>query len=464
MEKRSNRIRNSETKVASGRIVVVRRKACMGKKIENPLVREKLMAPISPQAHPQERLLGAILRSLPRDILKSFSFPFYREQLRNDMCHRVKLPALTPLKAQYSSIESFNESHAAMVLEEVRHTISEQLYRRWGKDRIPLEELGVEFDFVSSVKLGNYSEHKVYFFHARKPLKREIKSKFRSGNVVEIMPIGRNSIEHMVLGNIVRCSKKNFCLDDDDDNDEDDEVISIMVYNVSGETFQTGVRLVVLSQTLSLVRQFDACTNGKNSLKNELLGNDPSSNNQNSYLLREYNETCLESVPTNDKMKDCHVEILGEKKNEEDEVIGEESQVTVIDTDVKNEVVENKDDYIKGDLDDNISNGFVLKGETNELDNTNELNEINVPDGTNNPDEPREPNEPDQHGFIHYNHNESESDKHFLDVATEELSQLNDIEEKLLQEMYNVPRLNQTQLKAAKGFLSSDKRISIVQG
>jgi len=246
-----------------------------GKKIQNPMVREKLKEAIGFSVHPQERFMAAILRSLPRDVLRSHSFPKAREELRTEMCQRVQLPKLAPLKASYNSMREFNQMHAAMVLEEGRHIIAEALYKRWGKDRVPSKEC-LAMDFLSNDTSMKNSEHLIYRFQSKNTIPPDIKSQFKPGSVVELIPIGYRemNVENIVLGNIVRDSNRPMIdfVDDEVELLDMDKQVSIMIYNRTGVNFKHGVGLVILGSLLNLTRQFDACTNGANHLNYEILG------------------------------------------------------------------------------------------------------------------------------------------------------------------------------------------------
>jgi AAA domain len=274
-------------------------------KIQNPLAREKLKECIDRRIHPQERMLASILRSLPREILKSHSFPSQRNQLRMEMCERVGLPPLEPLKSKYGNIHEFNSALASMVLEEARCIIAESIFRRWGKDRKPPIGDGIELEFLSHEKMKG-SDHLVYFFQAKQDIRPSLKSELRMGSVVELMPLGYNSVDNIVLGNVLRYSQRG---EIDLDDVSVGRQLSIMIYNVAGETFKGGVRLVPLESMLNLTRQFDVCTNGRNDLNGELLGH---RQKQGILTVFDYDDKNDQSLDSNSKVANNDVDNIFE--------------------------------------------------------------------------------------------------------------------------------------------------------
>ena len=477
-----------------------------GNKIQNPMAREKLKTAIGRHIHPQERMLASILRTMPRDILKSHNFPFYRDQVRTEMCERVQLPKLAPLKPKYRNMTEYNQIHASMVLEEARHIISESLFKRWGKDRIPPEN-GLELEFLSNEKMKS-SDHLVYLFQAKRALTTEIKSKFRPGTVVELMPMGRHSVENIVLGNVIRHTPRGFI--DSDDSDVDRQ-ISIMIYNKSGEKFEGGVRVKALESLLNLTRQFDVCTNGNNDLAGEILGvrrTHIKFDERRSYI--KFNES--ESEDESEDKEDHEVieieesdeeEIVKTEKNEvieieesdEEEIIKtEENEVTEIYNDDEERIVkteENKEDFKEEEKDDTVvkkeetekneeaakeeekDDTVVKKEETeqNEEPVEEEEKDVTVVKKEENTDNCVK--EEDNGGLSPLNDDktdEGKSDPPRMDAAVFKPCKVEEKEEekedKVLAEFgYHVPNLNPTQKKAAKAFLdSTTERISIVQG
>ena len=238
---------------------------------QNPTVWRTLATSNNLDVHPQERMIAAILRTMPHDIMKSHHLPSSREQLRSEMCERVQLPSLAPLKSKYKDMQEFNHTHSSMVLEEARHIIAESLYKRWGEKRIPSEKGGIEMDFLSIETMRN-SEHFVFIFQAKENFGPETKSNLRPGTVVELMPVGQRSMENIVLGNVVRYTQRVSRFVDDS---EEGPKVSIMIYSEYSKAkkkLKGGVRLVLFDSLLNLTRQFDACTTGCNDLNGEILG------------------------------------------------------------------------------------------------------------------------------------------------------------------------------------------------
>ena len=410
-----------------GGAAVARRKK--GTKILNPMVRETLRTGIGRHVHPQERMMASILRTMPRDIMKSHSFPFYRDQLRSEMCERVQLPPLAPLKAKYKNMQEFNQIHASMVLEEARHIIAESLYKRWGKDRIPSERGGIEMDFLSNERMRG-SEHLVYFFQAKRDLSPEMKSNLRPGTVVELMPAGHRSIENIVLGNVVRYTQRD---SRDSDDSEVGRQVSIMIYNKAGEKFEDGVRLVPLDSLLNLTRQFDVCTTGNNDLNGEVLGvrnqgrvhtifshSESSDDEEKQEIIEIERSDDKYSVPSSDSSDDSsscsHSDCSSDEDSNDIEVINED------------------------------------QSELKELQNTAPIKE-----------EPME----QRHCDIFITESVQDLAKPSTSIDSNKSEVLKDALDgnALAAFGYHVPRLNPTQQKAAKTFLdSSNERISIVQG
>lgn len=454
----------------------------VGHKIQNPMVREKLKTAIGRHVHPQERLFASILRSMPRDILKSHNFPFYRDQLRTDMCQRVNLPMLAPLKCKYNSMAEFNQAHATIVLEEARFTIAEALFKRWGKDRIP-PETGLELEFLSHEKIsGGSADHLIYFFQARRDLSLEMKSQLRAGTVVELMPIGRHSDESMVLGNIVRRQQRDFI---DSDNFHADRQIAVMIYNKSGEQFEDGVRLITLDSLLNLTRQFDVCTNGNNDLSGELLGV-----RRKQPVHIKFSDTYGESESSDESDSDSDdsslevIEIQGSDsdlivKTEEnvfdaiamddsdDEKLVEQEDERVV-VKMENVIEEDTKDGTEEETKDGPEESTTVK--TEEMDNGQIVNAealeafVKIED-TN--DEAIEREEVNQECSIEPKSSDTpQFEQTAVDARKDEEDEKDDPEDKLLADAhYYVPKLNSTQKKAARGFLDSiHQRISIVQG
>lgn len=410
-----------------GGAAVARRKK--GNKILNPMVRETLRSGIGRHVHPQERMMAAILRTMPRDIMKSHHFPFYREQLRSEMCERVQLPPLAPLKAKYKDMKEYNQIHASMVLEEARHIIAEALYQRWGKDRIPSERGGIEMDFLSSEKMRG-SEHLVYCFQAKRDLSPEMKSKLRPGTVVELMPLGQRSIENVVLGNVVRYTQRGLA---DVDDAEVGRQVSIMIYNKAGEKFEDGVRLVALDSLLNLTRQFDVCTTGSNDLNGEVLG---IRNQGRVHTIFSYSESSDDEVKQECiEIDRSDAEVCSSSDDDSDESGSDSDESSDDDGDVV-KVTSNSQTIL-----DELQNAAPIKEEPMERRGSSVSGAESDKGSAKKPD----------------------VSSATLDISAAVKDELDG--DTLAAFGYHVPRLNPTQQKAAKSFLdSTDERISIVQG
>ena len=407
-----------------GGAAVARRKR--GTKILNPMVRETLRSGIGRHVHPQERMMAAILRTMPRDIMKSHHFPFYREQLRSEMCERVQLPPLAPLKAKYKDMKEHNQALACMVLEEARHIIAEALYQRWGKDRIPPVRGGIEMDFLSNEKMRG-SEHLVYCFLAKRDLSPDMKSKLRPGTVVELMPLGQRSIENVVLGNVVRYTQRG--LSDVDDSAMGRQV-SIMIYNKAGEKFEDGVRLVPLDSLLNLTRQFDVCTTGNNDLNGEVLG---VRNQGRVHTIFSHSESSDDEVKQEFIEIDCSDAKDCSSSGDDTDESGSDSDESSVED---GHVVEDTSDS-QTVLED-VRNAAPIKEEP--MERRKKQSAESDPD-------------PEKKLNLSAESKISAAVKDELDGDT------------LASFGYRVPRLNPTQQKAAKTFLdSTNERISIVQG
>lgn len=459
-----------------------------GTKIQNPMVREKLKTFVGHHIHPQERMLAAILRSMPRDILKSHNFPFYREQLRTDMCDRVRLPPLAPLKSKYTNMREHNQMYASMVLEEARHIIAESLFKRWGKDRTPPETGGIEMEFLSNEKMRG-SAHFVYFFQAKRDLTPDMKSKLRPGTVVELMPIGHHSMENMVLGNVVRYNQKGVA---DLDEVEVSRQISIMIYNKSGENFEDGVRLVPLDSLLNLTRQFDACTNGNNDLNGEILGFRQKRSVHTFFTGTEYSEdeNDHEVIEIDDDDDDDNEEST-DASSEDDTTDDDESDDTddvaegVAPNDAPEVIAVESDDHPGGkmmndELECSVNRALIDSHLPEGVENdVNEESSRPVNDGVDDPDPPQTLDravqlQRDASKFLSLCNNEDarandqspcEGISTSIKLKQQPVIAKERDDKPLVEFGYYVPNLNPTQKKAADAFLNSTyERISIVQG
>jgi hypothetical protein len=437
----------------------------VGHKIQNPMVREKLKSAIGRHVHPQERMFASILRSLPRDILKSHNFPFYRDQLRTDMCQRVSLPMLAPLKAKYNDMTEFNQMHASTVLEEARHIIAEGLFQRWGKDRIPPEN-GLELEFSSNEKMSGNSEHLVYYFLAKKDLTIEMKSKLRAGTVVELMPLDHHSAEGIVLGNIVRRSPKGFV---DAYDAEAGRQIAVMIYNKSGENFQGGARLVALDSLLNLTRQFDVLTNGNNHLNYEILGTRRKQRIHIKFADSTDESSSHDESDSSDSDSDSSGDSSDNEVIESEDSDDDQDEVIEIEDSDEDEIVkqEPEEDTAKSEDEDgehvNVKTEKSVNGERVESEegaDVNEEVETNVNESV------EEDCDVDESTSEIGEEENSDTDQAAYIPDKKAKAEKLDEEDKLLAEsIYHVPRLNPTQKKAAKAFLDSvHERISIVQG